>query len=334
MAVKLKDIAERAGVSLQTVGHILGKRGHLFRAETRERVQEVARELGYRRNTAAKTMRTGKFDCVAMLQSAGRGPREELVRGVQSVLNTRGIRLLTADLPDEKVTAKGFVPHILNELCADGILISYDTLIPEMMLKLIDEHHIPAVWINSDQSANCVTFDYQEGGALAVRELIRKGHRHIGWLNYTVSPHYSCEALMEGCRKAVKEAGGPVKLVEHCIRLPRVERIQNARQWLEENPALTAVVNNASSSAYPLMLVAREMGRKIPDDLSIVTTGYAPQDETGILMASIHLDAVQMGRQAAQMLLARMDDPDPDHPAEMVAPVLDPGHTLVAPGRD
>ena len=69
MAVTLKRIAEHCGLSPQTVGAVLGGKGQLFRPKTIAAVEAAARELGYRPNSAAKAMRSGRFGCAALRSS-------------------------------------------------------------------------------------------------------------------------------------------------------------------------------------------------------------------------------------------------------------------------
>ena len=65
----VRDIARVSGLSLPTVGHILGNRGHRYRKETQEKVWRIALELGYRPNPAAASILTRRFNSVGLLLS-------------------------------------------------------------------------------------------------------------------------------------------------------------------------------------------------------------------------------------------------------------------------
>src|SRR5271163_4227872 len=103
MAVTLKRIAEHCGLSLPTVGAILGGRAHLFRPATCERVQRAAAKLGYRPNSAAKAMRSGRFGCAALVLSDDPW-RSVLFRpqinGMDQALTAAGMHLVHAIIPE------------------------------------------------------------------------------------------------------------------------------------------------------------------------------------------------------------------------------------------
>ncbi len=331
MSVKLKDIAERSGVSLQTVGHILGKRAHFFRPETRERVLVAANELGYRRNAAARSMRTGRFDCIAVLQSAGQNVQGTIISGIQDALADQGLRMIVATLPDEKLTSNGFVPNILSELCVDGMLISYDTLIPAAMMELIRKNHIPAVWMNSMQACNCVTLDYKAAGEMAAKELLRRGHRRVGFLNYSGTLHYSGNELLAGFTSALAARRTRTEKFEHCVRRQREVRIADATEWLSNSGSMSAVYTYSEIMAYAVMIAASQMGRKIPSNFSVVSMSNEPPSESGKMVDCTLLDNVAMGRKATQMLLKIMQTPTARIPPELIKPVWIPAGT-VTPG--
>ena len=72
MSVTIKEIARLTGLSVPTVGNVLGRSADRYSAETRRRVMEAARELGYRPNSSARAMRQGRTGCAALVLSRSR----------------------------------------------------------------------------------------------------------------------------------------------------------------------------------------------------------------------------------------------------------------------
>ena len=168
--VTLKMVAERARVSSPTASFILNPQSNrkgCFTAATCEKVEAAAIALGYRRNGAAHSTATGRFNCVDLLLS-----RESvrsivplgLIEGVEAELAAAGQRLLISRLPDTELTDARKVPRLLQDLSSDGLLINYNSHVPPAMERLIGRFRLPAVWINSLHEADCVRPDDYAAG--------------------------------------------------------------------------------------------------------------------------------------------------------------------------
>lgn len=322
-AVRMRDVADRAGVSLPTVSHVLsGKREGVWVSEaTRLRVAEIAREMGYKRNNSAVAMKSGRFGSVALLLST-RGdvsnlpPR--LLSGIHGALSRSNTHLLVAALPDEALTDAGTVPRILSEWACDGLLINYTDHIPARMRELIRDHRLPAVWINSQQEADCVCPADQLAAHDVTRRLLELGHRRITWADSLHDPgdaeaHYSARARREGYQDAMRERGlEPIFLGKPLLRRERL------RQVLREPGRPTAVVCYGSNDLVSVALAAASLGLEVPRDLSLAT--FCPQSE--VLgeepIAGAVIPESNVGEHAAQMLLQKIEAPDdPLQPREV-----------------
>src|SRR4051812_31228185 len=118
-------IARRLNLSQRTVSFCLSGSDRVSE-ETRKRVLKVANELGYRPNRSALSMRTGRFNAIALLQSAHVEYSylpESLLVGLHEGLASREIRLVLASVPDEKLTDGQYLPSVLREWSVDGFLV-------------------------------------------------------------------------------------------------------------------------------------------------------------------------------------------------------------------
>lgn len=309
------ELANMVGVSQVTVHRALTGSGPV-KEETRKKVLKLARDHGYRLNTSASALRKGRFGNVALLQSTepGRSTFDGL-RGIQDVLDSENILLTAARLPDDQLTHEGFVPRILREWCADGLLINYTHHIPERMVQLIAEYEVPSVWINSKLPADCVHFDDEQGGRLATESLIERGHRHIAFIDLSHAEdeldgsHYSAHDRRAGYEKAMGEAGLTGDVVRGHTRVPAASRAAFAREWLSRDSRPTAVLAYSDRSALPVLLAARELGIAVPSELSIMAFSHEPVDRAGVLVSSVQAGHGQLGAEAAEMLLTKLDSP-------------------------
>lgn len=338
MAVTVKEVAARVGVSVPTVVQALGGRGRL-RPATRQRVLRAAQELGYKPHSSARAMRAGRCGCVALLLSTFRSHSllpDYLLDGIQSVLVEGDMHLTVASLPDEKLTSEGFVPKLLREWAADGMLVNYNARIPQRMIELIAESQTPTVWINSKHHANCVHPDDLRAGAEATRGLLSLGHRRIAFVNYTTgyaeTPwHYSAIDRQAGYEQAMRDAGLPPRRISDAAAVRQEDFIPFTREWLAGAERPTAVIPYSPRDARVVLATALRLGLRVPEDLSVVTFTDAPFADMGWKVSAMLIPGFDIGRAAAQLLLERIEDPTKELPPQAVAMHWEPGQTCCPP---
>ena len=309
------DVARHLGVGQKTVSRVFGAPGYVGE-KMREKVLAAARKLGYRPNNSARAMRTGRFSNVLLLKSAYGvvsylpGP---LLDGIQDELARRDLTLTLARFPDEELTREDFVPKTLREWVADGILVNYDTNIPQRMIELVQTHPIPAIWINSKQAADCVYPNDFQAGRLATEHLLRLGHRRIAYLDYhirhTAVRHYSREDRLEGYRSAMTAAGLRPSLITPEGHLPDGETAAYAAGFLRGPQRPTAAVTYSTDEAFALAYgAAVHAGLRVPRDLSVVTVSLGAV-YCGVPMTCVDNPMHEVGRVAVDMLLEKIEHP-------------------------
>lgn len=334
----LKQIAEAAGVSVSTVSHIMGTRGALYAPQTREKVMRLADELGYRPNAFARAVRSGRFGSVSLLLSnnpAHSSLIPSLMAGIHDALEQHELHMSLAMLSDHKLTDPEFVPRILRQWMADGLLIAYFHEIPEPFRDLLAGHRIPSVWINSNVETNGVDTDNFDGGKRATEHLLHLGHERIAFVDYTV-PVAKGSLMHErykGYAAAMRAAGLSVRRIGGKSSTPRGERLDKSREWLARDDRPTALVCFSESTALPVLQAALMQGLAVPSDLSLVTFGNEPLDSSGIHVTSMVVPFYDMGCRAVAMLTRKMAQPDDEQPREVLPFVLDSGDTCCPPSN-
>jgi LacI family transcriptional regulator len=347
--VTIKQIAERTGLSIRTVGRILseetsGSGSHLHASATREKVVTAARELGYRPNASARSMRTGRFGCVALLLSSTSPQRSnlpgELFAGIDDALTEHNIHLTLARLPDEKLATEEVLPKILREWMADGLLVNYNYHIPQSLLQTIRDPRIPSVWINTKQEANAVWPDDFAAGRLATEDLIARGHKRIAYaVQEGADGHYSATDRYEGYREAMEAAGLPTEkllLPEPQVRQGRTSLLpppgweENGPVWQPDAVATgkrpTAILAYMSNVAHFLLILAAGQGLQAPRDLSMVTFEDYTSEAAGLLITTWRIPTYRLGQEAVRMLLARLADSDHAPQPPVIVPFAPPDH--------
>lgn len=316
MRVTARDIAKESGVSQPTVSQILNGKGHLYREETRRRVFEAAERLGYRPNTYARAMRSGRMGAIALLMSCkpDRALRQAgIQQGIHDELLQHDLLLTSANVPDDAFTAGAQLPRILRECNADGLLVAYSHDLPPGMQAAIDRDPMPAVWLNRKQESNAVHPDDRAGAATAAAHLVSLGHRRIAFLQLTTTTHYSAADRLAGYQEAITAAG----LEPLVVRMEGVELTWCAQvvEWLRRPQRPTAVVAASPLEAQTLIMAAAHAGVAVPDELSVVAISESSLTHTGVDLTRVVVPFHDLGAHAVRMLLERIEKPQEPMPA-------------------
>ncbi|GAB4467648.1 MAG: substrate-binding domain-containing protein [Armatimonadaceae bacterium] len=309
MPVTIKQIAQETGLSIPTVSRILNKNGQGHRSETTNRVLETARRLGYRVNSSAQATRRGHFGSVGLLLSTI-GSRSILPRalmeGILDALAERDLRLVLSRLPDERLTSEDFMSRMLRESASDGLLINYNAMIPEPLIALIEQYQIPAVWINSRHSSDCVFPDDRLGAFEGTEQLIELGHRRIAYVDFIVGFHYSTEERLQGYLAAMEKHGLEPILVP---KLGEFERMPYFAEVLTKPDRPTAVLTYSPQSMQPVLFAAYETRCRIPEDFSLLTFDETSGEHLGKRIGTMLLPQYDMAQTAIEMLMEKIKDP-------------------------
>ncbi len=325
--VTMKDVAREAEVSRSVVSKVLTGSNCNIRVgvATAARVGQVADAMGYVANSAARAIRRGTFNTIGLLQGTVQPLSllpPELLDSIQDAVAAKGKHLVLSKLPDEKLADEGFIPKILSESFADGLLVNYNAAIPPKMIALIKQHRIPSVWLNSKQSANCVYPDDHGGSYTATNHLIQLGHRRIMYINFAGEGHYSSFDREAGFRQAMQEAGyEPRSWLKEVFRRDSGEFVKDL---LRRDDRPTAVVAYAQKETLAVLHAAWSLGLRIPEDLSFVTFRPTPVHVVSADPTCIVLPERAIGQAAVELLLQRIGDP-----STQFEPIAVPGELYV-----
>jgi LacI family transcriptional regulator len=329
MSVTIKEIAKKTGLSIPTVGNVLGRSASRYSEATRVKVREAAKTMGYRPNSSARAMRQGKIGCAALVLSRTRQQTHShipqgLLDGIDDELNLHDMHLAVTRLTDEELSQHDFVPKVLREYMADGMIVNYTHGIPPEMLDLIHAHHTPAVWLNAKLGEDCVYPDDLRAAMLATQRLIEIGHRRIAFV-HLIPPgfftgtfaqnwpgmHYSVHDRDAGYREAMRNAGLTPRIVKHDNFVDEgQEQSEALRAMLTGEDRATAVLVYSDHDVSLLMCIAAELGLSIPKDLSVLTFFPTEPWIGGRHISSVRVPTAEMGRRAVRMLLKKITVPE------------------------
>jgi DNA-binding LacI/PurR family transcriptional regulator len=318
----IQEIAAKAGVSVNTARRVLrGDNKEVWPSAIQrgERIRAIARELGYRPNSAARAVRRGRFDTVALVARQYQTfLPASLLRGASNALSRESMRLTFTELPTDRLVSEGYVPQVLRELCVDGLLIDYVSPDHPRTIDLLAQHQVPAVWLNDDHPFDCARPDDARGVREALAELIALGHRRIGYAEVVPRGHnhYSLKERRESYRDTMRGHGLAEDVLTVDLDYGNMyggdsdTRIRRCREWLGRPARPTAVVAYEVTMALPIALAASSLGQRVPQDVSLVTFHAEPVFSTGVEMKVWRVPMEEVGRAGVGLLLKKIADPD------------------------
>lgn len=213
-APTIGDVAERAGVSRQTVSNALNNPS-LLRAATLERVQAAVSELGYSPNRAARNLRTRSSRLVGLRQvPAQEGTANALMdRFIHSLVercDAAGLHVLLFGGDSEDPVA-GYA-ELVRSTAVDAFVVT-DTYLGNPQAAWLDEHEVPFVafgrpWDNPGATHPWVDVDGSAGGALATAHLLDRGHERVAWIGWR-RDLFIGEDRRSGWSRTMRERGLP-----------------------------------------------------------------------------------------------------------------------------
>lgn len=303
-------------MSVATVGHILGSKPHRHSKDTSRRVIENAALLGYRPNSSAKAVASGRFHCVTLLLSTDphrSNVPDKLLCGIYDALAANDYHLNVVRLTDETLSQPS-LPKFLCQRMTDGILVNYTDRIPQPLLDGIRADRAPAVWLNSKQDADCVRPDDFGAGKLATEHLLELGHRNILYAVYDTQ-HYSGEDRYRGYRAAMEAAGLPARLERHVASI--ADWVSIARNWFQLPDPPTGVVAYGKYPGQAIAYAGHLRGMRVPDDFSLVVFEGSPavDDTTGTEYTTCLVPERELGAAAVDMLFKKIEEPAVTRPS-------------------
>lgn len=321
MAATIRDVAKHAGVSFKTVSRVLNGEESV-RPRTRERVLEAVQALGYTAHHTARQMRTRRSNTIGFVSDeiATSPFAVDIVKGAQQAAWDHGMLLLVVNTErDAAHEAKALTT--LAERRVEGILYA------AMFHRQVDPDprldDVPSVLVDCFGGSGrqpAVVPDEEQGGYLATRTLLERGHRRIGFVNLNpVASAAAAAGRLAGYRLALDEAGVGFEpdLVRHATTAPdQGYRLTLELLDLEQRPSAIFCGNDRTAAGAYCAIYAR--GLRIPDDVAVI--GFDDQEEIAEhlmpALTTIALPHMAMGRWGVERLLAMLAEPDEPAAAE------------------
>ncbi|UCC85885.1 MAG: substrate-binding domain-containing protein [Anaerolineales bacterium] len=318
----INDVAKRAGVSPVTVSRVINDAPNV-RPATRARVERAIQELGYVPSVAARSLRSKQTRTLALvLPDITNSFWTTIARGVEDTAQGRGYSVLLYNT-DETPSKQSRCLDVIASQRVDGVIIApYDS--DAHNLVKLQTRQIPTAIIDRRSKGwevDTVYGDSVSGARALVRHLIKLGHKQVAIVSGPVGAS-TAEDRVAGYRMALTEAGIPANL--RLIKRGEFRAVSGERltyQLLDEGLEPTAIFAANNVIALGVIDALEKRGLRIPQDVALVCFDDFPNASRFFPFLTVAVQpAYDMGVNAAQLLLSRLDAELGLRPRQVVLP--------------
>lgn len=313
MAASIRDVAQRAGVSVGTVSNVLNDSPRVSPV-TVERVRAAIVELGYVRNEAARQLRAGRSSSVGLVVLDVRNPFfTDVARGAEDEASRAGLSIILGN-SDEDVARESSYLDLFEEQRVHGILISpYGDI--EGRLAQLRRRGTPVVLVDResrDAGVSSVSVDDAAGGRLAVAHLLATGRRRIAFVGGAPGAIRQVADRLAGAQRAIAEVEGATLEVIPTSGLTVLEgrRIGDELAARPHRPDAVFAANDLVAVGLLQALVMSGLLR-VPQDIALI--GFDDIDfasATVVPLSSIRQPRHEIGATALRILREEAMEPD------------------------
>jgi LacI family transcriptional regulator len=317
------DVAREAGVSSMTVSRAMNDMPGLS-AETRERVLEAARRLGYKPNRIARALASRKSASLGIVLPDMANPFFAiLAKAATDVARSAGKSVFIMNTDEDPELEEAALDCLRCEDIA-GVVIAGSRL-PEARLLAVAADFRSAVLVNRDCSGpglGCVNVEDREGAAEAVAYLASTGRRRIGLI---AGPRIAVGARrrLDGYRDGLERGGLAFDrdIVAECV--PTIEGGERAtRELVARAPGIDAILAYNDLAAIGVLRALEESGRSVPRDVAVMGTDDMPYAAlVKPALSTVRADIPLLGASAMRLLL-ELDERGEAPPVQPQSPVL------------
>lgn len=324
--VSIKDVADRAGVAVGTVSHVLNHPERVS-AGTLDRVQKAISELGFVRNDAARQLRAGLSRAIGLVVLDISNPFfSSLARAAEEAAAESASTVVLGDSGHDSAREARYI-DVFEQQRVKGMLISPVGDISERMESL-RRHGIPVVLVDRvdpQRKTPSVSVDDVAGGYAAVKHLLDGGRRRIVFVGASTEIQQVADRLA-GARKAIVEhPDADLEMVEAesmTVLAGRAAGELLAKRPRAELPDGIFCANDLLAIGM-MQAVLFMRGWRIPEDVALI--GYDDIDfaESAVVpLSTVRRPTSEIGRTAIELLLENMEGEDDDYRQIIFQPEL------------
>lgn len=304
----MKDVAKYAGVSLKTVSRAINN-SEKVRPETREKVFDAIKVLGYRPNAVARSLRMKKtYSIGVVIADITNSFYSQIVRGIEDVALNKNYSILLAN-SDEIHKKEKFHTQVFIEKQVDGLIIVPSAGSKDYLKPIAKQ--VPVVLVDRDVKElelSSVTVDNEKASYNLTSHLLKHGYTKIGYISYTVEVT-SGRKRLEGFKRALSDNN--ITLPKDYLKLNN-KTVQDAfnamKELIEGDTPPHAIFTSNNMMAAGVIKALDYYGLKPPKDIALVTfDDFKLADCFKPRLTVVSQPSYEIGKKAAKVLFEHLD---------------------------
>lgn len=272
MAASIKDVAKEAGVSIATVSRVLND-VDVVNEETKKKVKEAIKKLGYRPNIVARSLKTQKTRTIGILvPDISSQFYPEVVRGAEDVANIYdyNIMLCNSDLDIEK--EKEYL-KVLKEKMVDGVIYMSSSL-KEEIIDLINELQVTTVLVETKDERGIlpsVTIDSKLAANEVTKYLLDKGNKNIAFIGVHKNSANAWSMRYDGYKEALEDKGIEInENLTYFNDLRAKSGYDGVNEILDRGEKFDGLFCASDEIAMGAINALRDKGIRVPEDVDVI----------------------------------------------------------------
>ncbi len=309
--ITLHDVARAANVSVSTASRALNGLGKKYRISEKTvlEVKKHADRLQFHPSQMARSLQSRRSGLIGVVVPDISNPFfAAIAKEVTLQAEAEGFSVLLADSCETTEVEVKLVAQLQSRR-VEGLVVCPVGMDAEHLIQA-DAGGVPLVVVDRcfpDSALTSVMSDNLKGAALGMKQLLRSGHKVIGYLQGlpgTLPNETRLAAVGESLRAAGLSFDPSLVAGDNFTER---SGYVSARSLLTSRPDLTSLFALSTPNAFGALRAVREMGRTVPDDLSLITFDHSPVvDLLKVPLSTISQDVVRLGQTAAQLILTQL----------------------------
>ena len=316
MSVSIKDVANKAGVSISTVSKALNDKSSVS-SSTIERIKQTAEEMGYVPNSRARVFATKETKQIVFVadipkDTAFYNPHIfEIIMGLQHSVSKSGYSLIVESV--EKKEALEYISSLYKKNMADAIVV-HASIITKRLESLIVKSNLPHLIIGQPDYQSTLSWidtDNTLSGAIAIRHLLKKDYYPVAFVGGKADDMISLHRF-EGAERELKQNN--LSFEEQYVLSTSstiVSGMNAAKKILKMEKPPRSVLCANSVIAFGMMQELRNQKIKVPKDVAVMTFDRYPfSDFTEPRVTSVDMNMYEIGEEAGSILIKNLSHPN------------------------
>ncbi len=314
MAVTIRDIAKKAGVSPSTVSRVITGKS-VISAETREKIFSVMEDLDFHPNSLARNLAKGNSQAIALVIDAQDKKAfsnqyfTHSVFGIERITQSKGFNLIITNNNKNGLTP---VEQLIFEKKADGIILPPSLITPKLLKKLINQNFPFVVLGEPSYMRNDISWvdvNNAQGSESAVKHFFKKGYHSIAFIGESQRQIFTKNRIAGFCRALEEQGSKPNEdfIIESDGSYEEADQI--TKKLLQKRDRPDSFLCSDNTIAFGVLKAVKAGRMQIPRDIGIITFDNYPLAQfTEPTLTSIDIDTYLLGEQAASALFQAIEN--------------------------